>query len=72
LHAVLLRDRQDLVRQIRLAHVKEALPGHRAVLHALLFRHKAEHRVHQRRLARGARKDWITTASGAFKLARDR
>ncbi len=41
--------------EIFLAHVEERLPGHRRVALALFFRHKVEHRFHQRTLARRGR-----------------
>ena len=53
LGALLLGDGQDLVGEIRLAHVEEALPRHRRVGHPLLLGHQIENRVHQGGLARG-------------------
>jgi len=45
--ALFLGDGEDLVFQIGLAHVEQALPGHRAVLDALFLGHEGEHRIHQ-------------------------
>ena len=54
LRAFFLHDREHLVFEILLAQVVEALPGHGAVLHALLFREHREHRLHERGFARRA------------------
>ncbi len=53
LGALLLGHREHLVREVRLAHVEEALAGHRRVGDALLLGHQGQHRVQQRGLARG-------------------
>ena len=53
LGAFFFGDRQDLVGEIGLPHVEEALPGHRRVGDPLLLRDQIENRLHQARLARG-------------------
>jgi hypothetical protein len=53
LRAFLFDDGEDLVSQVRLAHVEERLARHRRVLDALLFRHEGQDGLHQRRLPRG-------------------
>ena len=42
--------------EVGFSHVEQALPRHRRVLHLLLIRHKRQHRIHQRTLARRARR----------------
>ena len=68
---LLLGDRQDLVLEVGLSHVEEALPGHRRVLDPLLFRHEGQHRLHQRRLA-GRRARLHQHPERLVELARDR
>ena len=50
-HAFFLGDGEDLVLEVAFADVEQALPGHRAVVHALAFRHQRQQRVHERALA---------------------
>ena len=54
LRAFLLHDGEDLMLEVRLAQVVEALPGHGAVLDALLLREHRQHRLHDRALSRRA------------------
>ena len=49
---LLLDDGENLVLEIRLAHVEKALPGHRRILDPLLLRHEGQHRIHQAGFAR--------------------
>ena len=46
------RNRQYLMLEIGLAHVKQRLPRQGRVLHPLFFGHQTQNRLHQRRLAR--------------------
>ena len=50
-----LGDTEDFVLEIRLAHVKETLAGHRRVVDGLFVRHQFQDRLHERRLAGRAR-----------------
>jgi hypothetical protein len=71
LRALLLDDRQDLVREVVLAHVEERLPGHRRVLDPLLVGEEGEHRLHERGLAR-RRRALDHDRERLLELARDR
>ncbi|CAE6943737.1 hypothetical protein R69927_07819 [Paraburkholderia domus] len=46
-YAFLFGNRQNLVLQVRLAQVEQALSGHGAVLDAFLVRHQVKHCIHQ-------------------------
>ena len=70
LRPLLLGDGQDLVLQVRPAHVEQRLAGHGRVLHLLLFRHEGQDGLHQGRLA-GRRGRLHQHRQGLVQLARD-
>ena len=61
---------QDLVLELGLAHVEQALPGHGAVLDAFFLGHEGQHGVHQAALA-GGRAGLHHHGQGGGELAAD-